>query len=158
VNGDWLQQLAPSHAPPPPGWWPPAPGWWVLALVLAGAAALLGYWLNHPLRRMRRAALRQLRQLEHSAGDDAALARGLEHLLRRFAIARFGRAPVARLSGEPWIAFVAAHGGAALAGESGRELLRAAYGGQAAAGRALWLRGARGFLKGRPWLRLRGRA
>jgi hypothetical protein len=149
VSGDLLAQLAPAHAPAPPGWWPPAPGWWGLLVLLLAVAAVLGFWLRHPARRTRRIALRQLRQLESSGGDDAALARGLEHLLRRFAISRFGREPVARLSGEQWIAFVAAHGGSTLAGEPGRELLRAAYGGQGKPDRALWLRGARGFLKGR---------
>ena len=158
VNGDWLQQLAPAHAPPPPGWWPPAPGWWALALLLLCAAALLALWLRHPAGRTRRMVLRQLRQLESQAGDDVALARGLEQLLRRFAVVRYGREPVARLRGEPWIDFVAATGGAALAGEPGRELLRAAYGGKPGASRAQWLSGARGFVKGRPWLRLRRRA
>jgi hypothetical protein len=158
VSTDWLQQLAPAHAPPPPGWWPPAPGWWGLALLLLIAVVLPLLWLRRPAQRQRRAALRELRLLEASAGDDASLARGLEHLLRRFAIARFGREPVARLSGEHWIAFVAAHGGAALAGEPGRELLRAAYGGSANASRAQWLNGARGFVRGIPWAqRLRGR-
>ncbi|MDR3419291.1 MAG: DUF4381 domain-containing protein, partial [Nevskia sp.] len=82
-------------------------------------------------------------------GGDAALACDLEHLLRRYAVAHFGREPVARLSGERWIDFVVAHGGAALAGEPGRDLLRAAYGGSGGASRAQWLDGARNFLRGR---------
>jgi hypothetical protein len=148
VKPDWLDQLAAAHAPPPPGWWPPAPGWWGLALLLIGAAVLLALWLRSPTRRLRRAALLQLQQLERGAADDAALARGLEHLLRRYAVARFGREPVARLSGEPWLAFLAAHGGAALAGAPGQALLRSAYGGGGAADRDSWLSGARGFLRG----------
>ena len=153
MNSDLLAQLAPAHAPAPPGLWPPAPGWWGLAVLLLAAAALV-LWLRHPARRLRLAALRELRQLEQGGVDDAALARGLEHLLRRYAVARFGREPVARLSGEPWIAFVAAHGGAALSGEPGRELLHAAYGGQGGTSRAppnrtVWLSGTRGFLTGR---------
>ena len=149
MNQDLLAQLAPAHAPPAPGWWPPAPGWWLLAVLLLAAVAALLLWLRRPARRLRRAALQELKQLEQAGGDDAALARGLEHLLRRYAVARFGREPVARLSGERWIDFVAAHGGSALAGEPGRELLRAAYGGAAGPGRALWLSGARGFLRAR---------
>jgi len=153
VNSDLLAQLAPAHAPAPPGLWPPAPGWWGLAVLLLAAAAALALWLRHPARRLRLAALRELEQLEQGGADDAVLARGLEHLLRRYAVARFGREPVARLSGEPWIAFVAAHGGAALSGEPGRDLLRAAYGGQGGASptpnRTAWLSGTRGFLTGR---------
>ncbi len=108
-------------------------------------AAALTLWLRRPARRLRRIALRELRQLEDGSADDAALARGLEHLLRRYAVARFGREPVARLSGEPWIAFVVARGGAALAGEPGRDLLRAAYGGKGGASREMWVKSARGI-------------
>jgi len=150
MTPDLLAQLAPAHAPAAPGLWPPAPGWWGLAVLLLAAMVALVFWLRHPVRRLRLAALRELGQLEQGGADDAALARGLEHLLRRYAVARFGREPVARLSGEPWIDFVAAHGGAALSGEPGRDLLRAAYGGQSrASSRAVWLSGARGFLRGR---------
>lgn len=149
VNPDLLSQLAPAHAPPAPGWWPPAPGWWLLAVLLLAAAAALTLWLRRPSRRLRRIALRELKQLERTGADDATLARGLEHLLRRYAVARFGREPVARLSGERWIDFVAAHGGKALAGAPGRELLRAAYGGGGDADREQWLSGARDFLRGR---------
>jgi len=153
LSPDLLAQLAPAHAPAAPGLWPPAPGWWLLAVLLLAVAAALALWLRRPARRLRRIALRELRQLEQGGADDAALARGLEHLLRRYAVARFGREPVARLSGEPWIDFVAARGGAVLAGEPGRDLLRAAYGGKGAASgapdRTVWLSGARGFLRGR---------
>jgi len=144
---DWLAQLAPPHAPPPPGWWPPAPGWWSLALLLGVVVAGAIYWNVRPSVRLRRAALRELKQLETTPVDDVALARGLEHLLRRYAVARFGRETVANLSGERWIAFVVAHGGAPWAGAAGTGLLRAAYGGEAQADRARWLSGARGFLK-----------
>jgi hypothetical protein len=147
LNADWLSQLAADHAPPPPGWWPPAPGWWALALLCALAAAALVYWLRHPARRLRRAALRELAHLQAASGNDAELARDLEHLLRRYAVARCGRDTVARLSGPAWIDFVVAHGGAALAGEVGDDLLRAAYGGRAATHRTQWLTGARGFLR-----------
>lgn len=148
MKPDWLAQLAPPHAPPPPGWWPPAPGWWGLALLVLLAIAAFIYWWNRPSRRLRRTGLRQLAQLENTH-DDVQLARQLQDLVRRYAVARFGRETVARLAGSTWIDFVVAHGGKDWAGDSGTSLLRAAYGGNASGERSRWLAGARGFLKGR---------
>ncbi len=90
------------------------------------------------------------RGLEASAADDAALARGLQQLLRRYALARYGREAVAGLSGEAWIAFVVARGGSDWTGAVGAGLLRCAWGGTAAADRERWLAGARGFVKAEP--------
>lgn len=153
----WLAQLAADRAPPPPGWWPPAPGWWVLTIVLLLMMAGLIRWglrwwrgRHQGPQALRRAALRELDALARTAPNDAALARDLEHLLRRLAVARHGRAAVAGLSGEAWLAFVAAHGGADWAGDAGRALLRTAYGGQAESHRARWLSGARAFIQHRP--------
>lgn len=149
VKADWLAQLAPAHAPPSPGWWPLAPGWWgVLVLTLIGIAAI-GYWQTRPSVRLRRAALRELERLEGLASDDQTLASGIQNLLRRYAVARFGRAAVAGLSGERWISFVVAHGGSAWAGTAGNHLLRAAWGSAVEADRSAWLSGARDFLKAR---------
>jgi hypothetical protein len=144
----WLAELAPAHAVAPPGFWPLAPGWWLLMSLPLIAAALFYAWQRYR-RSLRRVALRELSRIELGASDDAALARDLENLLRRFAVARYGREKVARLNGDEWISFVAARGGSALAGDSGRELLRAAYGARAIADRAQWLRGARGFIRSR---------
>lgn len=149
MKPSWLAQLAPPHAPPPPGWWPPGPGWWALAILLLVVAAALLYWYRSPAVRLRRIALRELKLLEAAGIEDGELARRLEHLLRRFAVARFGHDAVASLSGERWIAFVIAHGARDWDGGSGAGLLRAAYGGNAEADRARWLGGARAFLKGR---------
>jgi hypothetical protein len=142
---DWLDQLAPDRAPPPPGWWPPAPGWWALAaLLLVALAALLWWWRmrQRAVPRWQRLARKALRQLEAQARagvddqgrplDDAALAQQLQGLLRRYAVARYGRDRVAGLSGDAWVAFVAAHGGTDWIGDAGRQLLRLAYGGRAA--------------------------
>lgn len=149
VTPDWLAQLAPAHAPQPPGWWPLAPGWWGLLAVLAVAVAAFIYWRRHPVTRLRRLALRELKNLQATVIDDIALARELEHLLRRYAVARFGRDTVASLSGERWIAFVVEHGGAAWSGDSGASLLRAAYGGAVHADRTGWLTGAHAFIRER---------
>ena len=149
LNTDWLSQLAPAHAPAPPGWWPPAPGWWGLALLLGLIAAALVYWFRSPSARLRRAALRELKRLERGPNDDVRLAGELEQLMRRYAVAAYGREAAARLSGADWLAFVVEHGGTELAGEAGHLLLRAAYGSPAAVDRARWLRGARGFVGAR---------
>ena len=154
----WLAQLAADRAPPPPGWWPPASGWWLLgALLLAAAALATGFgrrwWRQRGGRALRRSALDELQRLERGGAADAVLARELESLMRRYALARFGRDAVARLSGEAWLAFVVAHGAAGWAGDSGRALLRAAYGGAAHGGgaaraeRARWIGGARAFVQ-----------
>jgi hypothetical protein len=153
MTPEWLAQMAPSHAPPAPGWWPLAPGWWGLALLLVVTVAAVAYLQTRPRAKLRRTALRELTQVAANTSDDTILARELEHLVRRFAIARFGRATVAGLSGKRWIDFVAAHGGAAWAGTAGAGLLQAAYGGTvqdiSPSHRAQWLAGARAFFKAR---------
>lgn len=149
MNADWLKQLAPPHAPPAPGWWPPAPGWWLLALVFLLLVAGLSYWYLRPLSRLRRSALRELRHLEAHAHNDIQLAGELQDLLRRYAIAVYGREAVGSLSGNDWLAFVVAHGGKELAGETGQDFLCAAYGSRLLYDRTPWLKGARDFLRGR---------
>lgn len=163
MNATLLEQLAPDRAPPPLGWWPLAPGWWaLLALFLLGLA--MAAWLRKRTRkpsvkRWQRAALRELAQLQTASVqadiDDAYIAREVQLLLRRYAIARYGRGAVAALSGDTWLTFVVRHGGSDWAGDSGQALLRCAYGGHAAApnrpaspdDRARWLNGARSFIQ-----------
>lgn len=147
MSPDWLTQLAPAHAPPPPSAWPPAPGWWGLAgLVLALTAVALWWWRN-PRRRRMHAALRELRRIRAADPDPQTSARAIERLLRRYAMAVFGRERVARLTGNAWLAFLGAEGGAPLAGERGRDLLNAAFGADARDQRHAWLAGADGFVR-----------
>jgi hypothetical protein len=112
-------------------------------------AVMLVYWQTRPAVRLRRIALRELNHIQKTVSDDVALACELEHLLRRYAVVRFGRDTVASLSGERWIAFVIEHGGAAWGGNIGSDLLCIAYGGDAKAERTEWLAGARAFIRGR---------
>jgi hypothetical protein len=149
MNTQWLAQLAPEHAPAPPGWWPPAPGWWVclgVAALLAGG--LLAWWRN-PRRRLRRAALQELRAIRDRSADPAATARAVENLLRRYALAVFGAGATARLTGEPWLAFIRTHGGPASAESWGPSLLAACFGPAAAANadRERWLASAETFVR-----------
>lgn len=147
MTPNWLAQLAPAHAPAPPGWWPAAPGWWLLAALLGGAAAVGVWWWRDPYRRSRRAALRELRAIRAAEWDSVAGARAIESLLRRFALAVFGSARVARLTGDAWLAFVAAQGGTSLAGEAGRSMLATAFGGRGSDERECWISGADAFVR-----------
>jgi len=152
VNQDLLAQLAPAHAPAAAPWWPLAPGWWALAvLVLLALAAwgLVAYRRRLPQQRVRVVALQELERIAQAGSDDAAFARDLEQLLRRYAVTRFGRATIAQLNGEDWLAFIAAHGGAALAAPAGTHFLHVAFSGRGQADRPAWLAAARAFLKDR---------
>ena len=143
----WTSELAPAHQPPPPGWWPPAAGWWILAALLAAAAVIAARRWRDPYRRSRRAALRELRAIRAEESDLVSCARAVESLLRRFAVAAFGVAQVGRLTGDAWLAFVAARGGAPLGGEAGRSLLATAFGGEPSDERASWIAGADAFVR-----------
>lgn len=86
-NGPKLRDI---HLPPTPAWWPPAPGWWILAgLILLGL--LVAGWLWRRRRRVVASRQRVLREVDRLAeqhridGDQAAMATGLHHLLRRVA-------------------------------------------------------------------------
>lgn len=157
---DWLLQLAPDHAPQAPGWWPPAPGWWLLALLGVAAVAVLVWWLMNRrgrgamLMRLvwspRRAALAELRAIRESDADPGTLAQGIQNLLRRYAVAAFGRDRVASLTGDAWLELVVSEGGEPLAGGPGRSLLAAAFGGRAPDDREQWLAGAEAFLRQAP--------
>ena len=147
MNSDWLQQLAPEHAPTPAGWWPPAPGWWGVALLCIVAAAGIVWWMRDPRRALRRTALRQLRLIGTSDADGAAVARAIQNLMRRYALTVFGHDKVAKLTGESWLSFVIAHGGDPLAGAAGRSMLTTAFGNHVADERQQWLAGAEGFIR-----------
>ncbi|HTX23689.1 MAG TPA: DUF4381 domain-containing protein [Steroidobacteraceae bacterium] len=150
MSGNWLAQLAPDRAPAAVGWWPPAPGWWALALilvVLAVALAAAAKWWRDPRRRLRRAALRELKSIRASAVTGSAAARAVENLLRRYAIALYGRKRVARLAGGAWLAFASAAGAPRLAGETGRSLLAAAFGERSQDDPEPWLTAAAEFIR-----------
>jgi hypothetical protein len=154
MRQDWLSQLAPEHAPAPPGWWPPAPGWWALALLCIVLAAILLRRIREQHRVPKRAALRQLRVIRASDADGPAVARATVNLIRRYALAVFGPDRVARLTGEAWLGFIINAGGNALAGAPGRSLLAAAFGNHTTDDREHWIAGAEGFIKRAPGARV----
>lgn len=106
-------------------WWPPAPGWWLIGLVML--ALVIGGWrFRERLRRLhvcvpvpgirlgswRWAAARALRDLARRArsGENVKKSAGeLSELLRRIAMARFGRAACAGLTGPAWLDWLTHH-------------------------------------------------
>ena len=128
-----LQDLHDIVVPTPVPWLPPAPGWYALGLtvllfLLWGAAILYRRWRRNAYRRQ---ALAELAHMESAlAADQAArlLLPRLSELLKRTALAAYGRAEAAPLSGQSWLDFLDRRCGRPLfAGENGRLLLLGAY-------------------------------
>ena len=122
-----LDGLRDIHLPPPVSWWPPAPGWWLsLLLVIVAIAALLWWWRS---TRLKRAALRELKQLHADHADDpAAYAAQLSILLRRCAVSRFPREAAAGCIGEAWLQFLDQSGATTdFTSGAGRALATAPY-------------------------------
>jgi hypothetical protein len=147
VSSSWLSQLAPDHAPPPVSWWPPAAGWWIAAVLVLLGIFWCVRWLRDRRRALRRAALRELKIIRASDADAPAVARAIQHLLRRYAVAVFGEERVAKLTGGAWLDFVVAQGGTALSGAAGPALLVAAFGNRASDERQEWLTAAESFIR-----------
>jgi len=148
MNSNWLDQLAPEHAPAPPSWWPPAPGWWVLAAVVIGLVILAWSSWRSPRRRLRRATVRELRKIRDADLGIGETAQAIQNLLRRYALAVFGPESVARLNGAAWLGFLAEHGAPSFGGPMGRSLLAVSYGGEAdGADRQAWFTGAETFIR-----------
>ena len=152
MNADWLSQLAPDRAPPPPGWWPPAPGWWALLGLIVALAIVTVLWWRHPRRRLRRAALVELRRIRAHEADVIRAARAIQNLLRRYALARYGADRVARLHGDAWLRFLANGGAEGLRGAPGQSLLRANFAGrldpERLDDREIWFAAAERFVRG----------
>ena len=152
MNADWLTQLAPARAPAPPSWWPPAVGWWVIVvLILALAAASILWWrfsAGARRRRVSRAAIAELNRIRSL--DEADRAPAIQRLMRRYAITAYGATAVANLSGEAWLRFVQAHGGAGFRGIHGNRFLAAAFGKAALTSDTDWSPAAEAFIRHRP--------
>ncbi len=93
-------------------WWPLASGWWIgaalLLLILVAILLLVRHLIIFPpgsWRKEARAALRELRR--HSPERTSKETAGrLSELLRRIAIARFGREGPASMTGEQWLSWL----------------------------------------------------
>lgn len=136
-----LQALRDIRDLPPFPWWPPAFGWWLLALGLIALGALIWRWrlplsLAIPLpgitlgtwRWEAAQVLRDLRRRLTHGDDPKALAGELSELMRRIAMARFGRPACAGLTGNDWLSWLAKHDPNGFAwDERGRILIDAPY-------------------------------
>lgn len=95
--------------------WPPAMGWWLLAALIIVLVVLLILLIKNlrrfPVGSWRRDARNQLRTLKRQASGMTVnqLASDLSELLRRIAIAQFGRDQAASLNGEDWLAWLHKH-------------------------------------------------
>lgn len=105
-----FNQLIDIRGLDPAPWWPVAPGWWLVAALVL----MVLYALPHVVRDIRRRprqprwhrdAARRLHDLRRRAASmDSKEATGeLSELLRRIAVARYGRASCAGISGVPWL-------------------------------------------------------
>lgn len=102
-------------------WWPLASGWWILIAGTVALAFAIYHWrfilrLRVPIpgitlgtwRWDAAAALRALRRGAREGQDPKQTAGELSELLRRIAMARWGRESCAGLNGEAWLAWLAA--------------------------------------------------
>ena len=106
-----LDNLHDIILPPPVSWWPPAPGWWVLAAALLFAASfLIALCIRLYLKNAyRRAATTLIEELRNRVDDTPAsqVVHELGIILKRTAIAAYGREKVATLTGNEWKDFLA---------------------------------------------------
>ncbi|MEM7168968.1 MAG: DUF4381 domain-containing protein [Pseudomonadota bacterium] len=108
-----LTQLRDIHLPDPVLIWPPAMGWWILAAIIM--ALVVALWLGIFIRRRGLAhhALKELSHLEKDRsghGDLQSFATAVSGLLRRVALARYGRSRVASLTDRDWLQFLSQSG------------------------------------------------
>jgi hypothetical protein len=122
-------------------WWPLATGWWLLLAVLVALAFAAYHWrtilrLRVPIpgitlgtwRWDAAAQLRSLRRRAREGQDPKTTVDELSELLRRIAMARWGRESCAGLTGEEWLAWLAAKDPAGFPWEvRGRLLATAPY-------------------------------
>jgi len=112
MNGsaDPVSDLRDIHLPDPVSFWPPALGWWIALLVGIGLIAL-AVWAFRRFRtptvlRTAHHELQGLRESYAANQQNHTLTLGLSRLLRRYAMAVYGRERVAGLTGQQWLAFL----------------------------------------------------
>jgi hypothetical protein len=128
-----LQNLHDIVTPAPAPWLPPAPGWYALGLV--GLLLLIWFCANRYLawnrNRYRREALVELDRFEKELEETTQYRKILPllpQLVKRTALAAYGRARVAPLAGSDWLAFLDNTGSTDVFGKGdGSLLLQCSY-------------------------------
>ena len=135
MNGqtDPLGDLRDIHLPDPVSWWPPAPGWWIVVGLAIGfiLVAVWAYrrWKTPTAYQSARHELQGLRETYAANRQNSKLVTGLSILLRRYAIALYGREHVAGLTGQQWLRFLDQKGKTAVfTGGVGHVLVSIPYG------------------------------
>ncbi|UHQ55852.1 MULTISPECIES: DUF4381 domain-containing protein [Microbulbifer] len=108
-----LAQLRDIHEPAPLAWWPPAPGWWLLAALVVAAVILAALWIQHARDRVRRGRYRQeaVRLLQEVDIESPRATEELNEILKRVAVASYGRRRAGTLTGRQWLSFLEQSGG-----------------------------------------------
>jgi len=106
-----LENLHDIVTPALPSWFPLAPGWYAvaLALVFIGGWFATARYIHWRRNTYRRQALADLARISQSLKDSATYATylpQLPQLVKRAAIAAYGRRTVAAFHGEPWLTFL----------------------------------------------------
>lgn len=106
-----LQNLHDIVTPAPTPWLPPAPGWYAVgfSLLLLFCWVAVQKYLRWRRNTYRREALTELSELAGQMEDSAAYGQvlpQLPQLVKRTAIAAYGRSMVASLSGDDWLEFL----------------------------------------------------
>ncbi|MDM9627482.1 DUF4381 domain-containing protein [Rhizobium sp. S152] len=122
-----LRSLRDIAMPTPVSWMPHTWGWALLALVLFTVLAFVFFaWLRRRrANAYRREALAEMDRIDRLTRDPTTRRQGMEELaivLKRTALAAWGRPPVAALSGMAWVDFLG-EDGKAETGEALAELL-----------------------------------
>jgi len=105
-------QLRDIHGLDSISWWPLAPGWWIssvlILLTLVALFLLIRHFIRYPPGSWRWEAQVALRDLwrQRNRQSQKEVAARLSELLRRIAIARFGREKTASISGPEWLAWL----------------------------------------------------
>lgn len=129
-------QLRDIHGLDPIPWWPPALGWWLVTAWLLISVWLVRRYIPKIHSKMltdlawRWDAARQLRNLRLRAQRQPTYitAKELSELLRRIAMARYGRQTCAGLSGYAWLEWLTQHDPAGYVWKiEGKILLTAPY-------------------------------
>ena len=128
-----LQNLHDIVVPDPIPWLPPAPGWHALGLV--GLLLLIWFCANRYMawqrNRYRREALAALNRFEKELAVTTQYRKILPllpQLVKRTALAAYGRARVASLAGSGWLAFLDKTGSTDVFGKgAGSLLLQCSY-------------------------------